>query len=86
MNERYAATRDHGQGKRLPKRWARAFRAPNGARRIDVETEVYAALPRVIAESDGSSEWISLVQRTKAAQLRELVTELSVAARLAVPL
>jgi hypothetical protein len=86
VNERYPATRDHGQGKRLPKRLARAFRAPNGALRIDVETEVHAPLPRVIAESEGSSEWISLVQRTTAAQLRELVTELSAAARLAVAL
>jgi hypothetical protein len=45
-----------------------------------------AALWRVIVESEGSSEWISLVQRTIATQLRELVTELPAAAGLALAL
>jgi len=45
---------------------------------------LHAALSRVLVESEGSSEWISLVQRTIATQLRELVTELPAAARLAV--
>jgi uncharacterized membrane protein YccC len=65
-------------------RWARAFPGATGALRSDVQTELHAALARVTAESEGSSEWISLVQRTIATQLRELVTELSAAARLAV--
>jgi uncharacterized membrane protein YccC len=67
-------------------RWARAFPGANGAPRSDVEIELHAALARMAAESEGSSEWISLVQRTIASQLRELVTELSDAARLAVAL
>jgi uncharacterized membrane protein YccC len=49
-----------------------------------VETELHAALARVTAGSEGSSEWISLVQRTLATQLRELVTDLSDASRLVV--
>jgi uncharacterized membrane protein YccC len=67
-------------------RWARAFPAPRGTLRSDVETELHAALARMTAESEGSSEWIALVQRTIATQLRELVTELSDAARLAAAL
>ena len=67
-------------------RWARAFPGANGAPRGDVDTELHAALARVAAESEGSSEWISLVQRTIATQLRALVAELSDAARLAVAL
>ncbi len=65
-------------------RWARAFPAANEALRSDAEIELHAALARVTAESEGSSEWISLVQRTIATQLRELVTDLSAAAGLAV--
>ena len=64
-------------------RWARAFPGGSGAPRSDVETELHAALARLTADSEGSSEWISLVQRTLATQLRALVAELSAAARLA---
>jgi uncharacterized membrane protein YccC len=67
-------------------RWARAFPGTNGARSSAVDTELHAALARLTAESEGSSEWTSLVQRTTATQLRALVTELSDAARLAVAL
>jgi uncharacterized membrane protein YccC len=67
-------------------RWARAFPGATGALRSDVETELHAALARLTAGSEGSSEWIPLVQRTLATQLRALVTELSAAARLAVAL
>jgi uncharacterized membrane protein YccC len=65
-------------------RWARTFPGANGALHSDVETELHAALARVTAGSEGSSEWISLVQRTLATQLRELVTDLSDASRLVV--
>ncbi len=64
-------------------RWARAFPGGSGAPGSDVETELHAALARLTADSEGSSEWISLVQRTLASQLRALVAELSAAARLA---
>jgi uncharacterized membrane protein YccC len=67
-------------------RWARAFPGTSGAHRSDVQTELHAALAAVEAESDGSGQWILLVQRTIAIQLRELVTELSDAARLVVAL
>jgi uncharacterized membrane protein YccC len=67
-------------------RWARAFPGANGAPGTDVDTELHAALARVAAESASSSEWISLVERTIATQLRALITELSDAARLAVAL
>ena len=67
-------------------RWARAFPGGAAALRVDAETELHAALARVTAESEGSSEWISLVQQTIATQLRALVTELSAAARLALVL
>jgi uncharacterized membrane protein YccC len=79
-------TRSTLQAIEATSRWARAFPAPNGALRSDVETELHAALARMTAESEGGSEWISLVQRTIATQLRELVTELSDAARLAAAL
>ena len=67
-------------------RWARAFPGASGAHRSDVETELHAALAAVEAESDGSGQWILLVQRTIAIQLRELVTELSDASRLVMAL
>jgi uncharacterized membrane protein YccC len=67
-------------------RWARAFPGASGAPRGDVDADLHAALARAAAESEGSSEWISLVQRTIAAQLQALVMALSDAARLAVAL
>jgi uncharacterized membrane protein YccC len=66
-------------------RWARAYPA-DGAGRGDVDTEWRAALARLTAESDVSGEWIALVQRTIATQLRALLTDLSDAAQLAAAL
>jgi len=67
-------------------RWGRAFLPANEALRSDAEIELHAALARVTAENEARSDWISLVQRTIATQLRALVTELSDAARLAAAL
>ena len=64
-------------------RWARAFPGNQEPVRPEGETEVRAALARLTAESQGDSEWSSLVERAIAAQLGGLVTELSDAARLA---
>jgi len=64
-------------------RWARAFPDASVAASGDVDTQLDAALEQLTVAGKGSSEWISLVQRAIACQLRALVMELSDAARLA---
>jgi uncharacterized membrane protein YccC len=67
-------------------RWARAYSTSGGVVRGDIETELYTALARLTAESEDGYQWSSLLQREIACQLRQLVTELSDAARLAAAL
>jgi len=63
--------------------WARATPGAHGAPPSDTESEARGALARLTAESEGGTEWSSLLKRTIATQLGELVTELSDAVRLA---
>jgi uncharacterized membrane protein YccC len=63
--------------------WARAIPGARGALPSEVDREVRGALARLTAESEGGTEWSSLLQRTIATQLGELLTELSDAVCLA---
>ena len=63
--------------------WARATPGAHGALPSDTESEARSALARLTAESEDGAEWSSLLQRTIATQLGQLVTELSDAVRLA---
>jgi len=63
--------------------WARAFPGARGALPSEVDLEVRGALARLTAESEDGTDWSSLLKRTIATQLGELLTELSDAARLA---
>jgi uncharacterized membrane protein YccC len=63
--------------------WARATPGAHGALSSDTESEVRGALARLTAESEAGTDWSSLLKRTMAAQLGELLTELSDAVRLA---
>jgi uncharacterized membrane protein YccC len=62
--------------------WARATPA-RGAFPSEVDREVRGALARLTAESEDGTDWSSLLKRTIATQLGELLTELSDAVRLA---
>ena len=64
-------------------RWARATPGAHGALASDTESEARGALARLTAESEDGAEWSSLLERTVATQLGELVTELSDAVWLA---
>jgi uncharacterized membrane protein YccC len=63
--------------------WARATPGAHGALPSDTENEARGALARMTAESEGGIEWSSLLKRTVASQLGELLTELSDAVWLA---
>jgi len=63
--------------------WARATPGAHGALPSDTETEARGALARLTAESEDGTDWSSLLKRTIATQLGELLTELSDAVRLA---
>ena len=63
--------------------WARATPGAHGALPSDTESEARGALARLTAESEDGTEWSSLLKRTIATQLGQLVTELSDAVRLA---
>jgi uncharacterized membrane protein YccC len=63
--------------------WARAIPGARGALPSGVDPEVRGALARLTAESQGGTEWSSLLKRTMATQLGELLTELSDAVWLA---
>jgi uncharacterized membrane protein YccC len=63
--------------------WARATPEAHGALPGGTESEVRAALARLAAESEDGAEWPSLLNRTLATQLAQLVTELSDALSLA---
>jgi len=63
--------------------WARATPGALGALPSDTESEARGAVARLTAESEGGTEWSLLLRRTIAAQLGQLVTELSEAAWLA---
>ena len=57
--------------------WARAIPGAHGTLPGDTESEVRGSLARLTAESENGTEWSSLLQRTIATQLGQLVTELS---------
>src|SRR5262249_33400718 len=60
--------------------WARATPGAHGALRSDTEStesEVRGALARLAAENEDGTEWSSLLKRTLATQLGELLTEFS---------
>jgi uncharacterized membrane protein YccC len=63
--------------------WARAIPGARGELSSEVDREVRGALTRLIAESQDGTEWSSLLKRTMATQLGELLTELSDAVVLA---
>ena len=63
--------------------WARAIHGARGALPSEVDREVRSALARLTAESEDNAEWSSLLKRTIATQLEELLTELSDAVWLA---
>jgi uncharacterized membrane protein YccC len=63
--------------------WARATPGAHGALPSDTESETRGALARLAAESEDGAEWSSLLKRTIATQLRELLTEVSDAVWLA---
>jgi uncharacterized membrane protein YccC len=63
--------------------WARATPGAHGALPSDTGSEVRGALARLTAESEDGTDWSSLLKRTIATQLGELLTELSDAVRLA---
>jgi uncharacterized membrane protein YccC len=67
-------------------RWAGAYSSSAGMVRGEVETDLQAALARLSAESEDGNQWCSLLERGMAIELRQLVTELSDAARLAAAL
>ena len=66
-------------------RWARAYPTASETPHHFAETELNAAIARLAAESTGG-DWASLLQRTMATQLRQLVLDLTDAARLAIAL
>lgn len=63
--------------------WARATPRAHGALPSDAESEVRGALARLTAESEDGTDWSSLLKRTMATQLGELLTGLSDAVWLA---
>jgi uncharacterized membrane protein YccC len=71
------------QGIEAVSQWARATLGAHGAVPSDTESEARGALARLTAESEEGAEWSSLLKRTIATQLRELLTELSDAGGLA---
>ena len=56
--------------------WARATPGSHGALPSDNESEARGALARLAAESEDGAEWPSLLKRTIATQLGELLTDL----------
>src|SRR5262252_7795331 len=63
--------------------WARATPGAHGALPSDTESEARGALARLTAESEDGTQWSSLLKRTIATKLEELLTELSDAVGLA---
>ena len=63
--------------------WARATPGAHGALPSHAESEALAALARLSAQSEDGAEWSSLLKRTVATQLGELLTDLSDAVCLA---
>jgi uncharacterized membrane protein YccC len=79
-------TRPTVQALEAASRWARAYSTSGGMLPGDIDTELHAALARLSAEGEDGNKWSSLLERAMAIQLRQLVTELSDAARLAAAL